>query len=108
MSIGSSSVSRAAHYGNNNSSCDASGNNLLYSVREGSANNIYLGSAGSSYTRPLTSNGNNQLPRFSNDGKVILYIKQNGRSNAIGYMNLATNQSALFNMQSGEIQSIDW
>jgi TolB protein len=107
-SIGSSSVSKAAHYGNNNSSCDAFGQNLLYTVKEGGANNVYLGSASSSYVRPLTSSGNNKLPRFSTDGKVILYIKSNGSSNSIGYMNLATNQSALFNMQSGKIQSIDW
>jgi TolB protein len=107
-SIGSSSVSKAAHHGNNNSSCDAFGHNLLYTVREGGADNVYLGSASSSYVRPLTSNGRNYLPRFSSDGKVILYIKSNGGSNSIGYMNLATNQSALFNMQSGKIQSIDW
>ena len=107
-SIGSRSVSRAAHYGNNNSSCDAFGQNLLYSVKEGGSTNIYLGSVNSSYVRPLTSNGRNILPRFSTDGKVILYIKQNGGRNSIGYMNLATKQSALFSMQSGKIQSIDW
>lgn len=107
-SIGSSSISRAAHHGHNNSSCDASGENILYSVKEGSANNIYLGAINSSYVRPLTSNGTNQLPRFSTDGKVVLYIKQSGGGNSIGYMNLATKQSALFNMQNGKIQSIDW
>ncbi len=107
-SIGSRSVSPAAHHGNNNSSCDAFGQNLLYSVKEGGSTNIYLGSINSSYVRPLTSNGRNILPRFSTDGKVILYIKQNGGRNSIGYMNLATNQSALFSMQSGKIQSIDW
>jgi len=107
-SIGSNSVSRAAHYGNDNSSCDASGQYLLYSVREGGSDNIYLGSANSSYVRPLTSSGKNRLPRFSTDGKVILYIKKNGGRNLIGYMNLATKQSALFKMQSGKIQSIDW
>ena len=107
-SIGSTSVSRAAHYGNDNSSCDAYGQYLLYSVREGGSNNIYLGSANSSYVRPLTSSGKNRLPRFSTDGKVILYIKKNGGKNLIGYMNLATKESALFKMQSGKIQSIDW
>ncbi len=106
--IGSRSVSRVARYGNNNSSCDAFGHNLLYSVKEGGSTNIYLGSVSSSYVRPLTSNGRNQLPRFSTDGKVILYIKQNGGRNSIGYMNLATKQSALFSMKSGKIQSIDW
>ncbi len=107
-SIGSSSVSRVARYGGNNSSCDAFGQNLLYSVKEGGSTNIYLGSVNSSYVRPLTSNGRNSLPRFSRDGKVILYIKQNGGRNSIGYMNLATKQSALFSMKSGKIQSIDW
>jgi len=107
-SIGSRSVSRAAHYGNDNSSCDAFGQYLLYSVREGGSDNIYLGSANSSYVRPLTSSGKNRLPRFSTDGKVILYIKKNGGRNLIGYMNLATKESALFKMQSGKIQSIDW
>jgi len=106
--IGSRSVSRAARYGNNNSSCDAFGQNLLYSVKEGASTNIYLGSVNGSYVRPLTSNGRNSLPRFSTDGKVILYIKQNGGRNSIGYMNLATKQSALFSMLSGKIQSIDW
>ena len=106
--IGSRSVSRAARYGSNNSSCDAFGHHLLYSVKEGGSTNIYLGSVSSSYVRPLTSNGRNSLPRFSTDGKVVLYIKQNGGRNSIGYMNLATKQSALFSMQSGKIQSIDW
>lgn len=107
-SIGSRSVSRAARYGSNNDSCDAFGQHILYSVNEGGSSNIYLGSVASSYVRPLTSNGKNKLPRFSTDGKVILYIKQNGGRNSIGYMNLATKQSALFSMQSGKIQSIDW
>ena len=107
-SIGSRSVSLVAHYGNNNSSCDAFGQNILYSVKEGGSTNIYLGTINSSYVRPLTSNGKNVLPRFSTNGKVILYIKQNGGRNSIGYMNLATKQSALFSMQSGKIQSIDW
>jgi len=107
-SIGSSSVSKVPQYGNNNSSCDAYDQFVLYSVREGRATNIYLGSVYSSYIRPLTSNGINQLPRFSNNGKVILYIKQNGGKNSIGYMNLATKESALYPMVSGQIQSIDW
>jgi TolB protein len=107
-SIGSSSVSKIARHGANNSSCDAFDKYILYSVRERGATNIYLGSAYSSYVRPLTSNGSNQLPRFSSDGKVVLYIKQQGGKNSIGYMNLATNENALYPMQSGKIQSIDW
>jgi TolB protein len=107
-SIGSSSVSKIAQHGSNNSSCDVFDKYILYSVREGGATNVYLGSAYSSYVRPLTSNGSNQFPRFSADGKVVLYIKQKGSKNSIGYMNLATNENALYPMQSGKIQSIDW
>jgi len=107
-SIGSRSVSPAGHYGNDNSSCDAFGQFLLYTVREGGSVNIYLGAVDNSYVRPLTSSGKNRLPRFSSDGRVILYIKKNGGRNLIGYMNLATKQSALFKMKSGKIQSIDW
>ena len=107
-SIGSSSVSKASHYGTNNSSCDANGENILYSVKEGSSTNIYLGTANSSYVRPLTSNGFNNFPRFSKHGKVILYIKQKGSRNTIGYMNLATKQNSLYKMMNGRIQSIDW
>ncbi len=108
MFIGSSGVELAAHYGTNNSSCDAFDEYLLYSVREGKSTNIYLGGVESSYVRPLTSNGVNVLPRFSNDGKVILYIKKISSGNKIGYMNLATNQNKLYPMQGGQIQSIDW
>jgi TolB protein len=107
-SIGSSYVSKVPQYGNNNSSCDAFNQYILYSVKEGRSTNIYLGSAYSSYVRPLTSNGLNQLPRFSINGKVVLYIKQNHGKNSIGYMNLATKESILYPMVSGKIQSIDW
>jgi len=107
-SIGSSSVSKVGVYGNNNSSCDAFDQYILYSVKEGNSVNIYLGSAYSSYVRPLTSNGINRFPRFSTNGKVVLYIKQNRGKNSIGYMNLATKENALYPMKSGRIQSIDW
>ena len=107
-SIDSSSVSKVGIYGNNNSSCDAFSEYILYSVKEGKSINIYLGSAYSSYTRPLTSNGINIFPRFSIDGKIVLYIKQNGGKNSIGYLNLATKESALYPLKIGQIQSIDW
>ncbi len=107
-SIGSSSVSKIGVYGNNNSSCDAFSQYILYSVKEGKSINIYLGSAYSSYVRPLTSNGINRFPRFSNNGKVVLYIKQSGGKNSIGYLNLATKESALYPIKIGQIQSIDW
>jgi len=107
-SIGYDAVSKVPQYGNYNSSCDVYDKYIIYSVKEGGDTNIYLGSIYSSYVRPLTSNGKNQLPRFSNDGKVVLYIKQNRGKNSIGYMNLATKSNMLYPMTSGRIQSIDW
>jgi TolB protein len=106
--IGSSSVSKVGVYGNNNSSCDAFNQYILYTVNEGGAENIYLGSTYSSYVRPLTNGGLNRFPRFSNNGKVTLYIKQNRGKSSIGYLNLATKESALYPMKLGQIQSIDW
>jgi len=106
--LNASNVSKIAHYGANNSSCDTSGEYLLYSSNEGGGANIYLGSASTSYIRALTSSGYNYLPRFSNDGKVVLYLYKRGSGNEIRYLNLATKQSLTYPMVSGEIQSIDW
>ena len=107
-SIGSSAVSKVAVYGTDNNSCDAFDQYILYSVKEGGAVNIYLGSIYSSYVRPLTSGGINRFPRFSSNGKIVLYIKQKGSKNSIGYLNLATKQNAIYPMIRGKIQSIDW
>jgi TolB protein len=107
-SIGYDSVSKIPQYGNYNSSCDVFDKYIVYSVKEGRNVNIYLGSIYDLYVRPLTSNGINILPRFSNDGRVILYIKKHRGKNSIGYMNLATNTNMLYPMINGRIQSIDW
>jgi len=107
-SIGSSAVSKVAIYGNNNSSCDAFKEYIIYSARDGNSINIYLGSIYNSYIRPLTDGGINRFPRFSTNGKIVLYIRQKGVKNSIGYLNLATKESRLYPMVGGKIQSIDW
>jgi len=107
-SIGSSAVSKIGVYGNDNSSCDAFDKYIVYSAKETKDINIYLGSIYSSYIRPLTNGGVNRFPRFSSNGKIVLYIRQNGVRNSIGYINLATKENNLYPMISGQIQSIDW
>ncbi len=107
-------ITQLVFHGSNNDSCDAFGNKVVYSSLErdnsfgGKAFNLYLTTTDGSYTRPLTSGGINQFPRFSNDGSTVLYIKRSEQGNSIGYLGLSTNQSMLFPLGEHKIQSIDW
>jgi len=112
--IHSSAVSQVVYHGRNNNACDAFGDKIVYSSRE-SRNafgknrfNLYLTSSHGSRTRPLTTTGTNQFPRFSSDGSVILFIKHTDNGSSIGYVNLASSQSLLFPLSGRKIQSIDW
>ncbi|MDY0195503.1 MAG: Tol-Pal system protein TolB [Sulfurovaceae bacterium] len=107
----SPSVSPVVSRGRNNNSCDAFGNKIVYSSREsserfrGNTFNIYLNST--SGTTPLTNSGDNQFPRFSSDGNVVLYVKQQSGKSLVGYVNIDTKESSIFNVGS-KVQSIDW
>ena len=113
-SIRSGAVSQVVHHGRNNNACDAHGDKIVYSSRESrntfgnNTFNLYLTSSSGSGTRPLTTTGTNQFPRFSPDGSVILFIKHRGRGSSIGYTNLTSRQSLLFPLGGRKIQSIDW
>ena len=113
-SINSAATSQVVHHGRNNNACDAYGDKIVYSSRESNRAfgdntfNLYLASSGSSDTRPITTTGSNQFPRFSSDGSVILFLKQRGHSSSIGYINLASQQSLLFPFNDRKVQSIDW
>ncbi len=113
-SIHSPATSQVVYHGRNNNACDAHGGKIVYSSREsnnafgGNTFNLYLTSSGSSDTRPLTTTGTNQFPRFSSDGSTVLFLKQSGRSSSIGYINLTSQQSLLFPFNDRKIQSIDW
>ncbi|WP_373032312.1 Tol-Pal system protein TolB [Sulfurovum sp.] len=113
-SIQGGATSQVVYHGRNNNACDAHGDKIVYSSRESSnafgdnTFNLYLASTGSSDTRPITTTGSNQFPRFSTDGSVILFLKQSGRSTSIGYINLASRQSLLFPFNDRKVQSIDW
>lgn len=113
QSIGSNAVSQVVFRGRNNNAVDAHGNKVVYSSREShnsfglNAFNLYLTSATGPGTRPLTTTGVNQFPRFSSNGNTILYVKQYQNRSSVGYINLASKQSLLFPL-GGKVQSIDW
>jgi TolB protein len=109
-----SAVNQLVFHGRNNNSCDSSGRNIVYSSREssnkysGNRFNIYLASSSGGETRPLTTTGNNQFPRFSSDGAIVMYIKYRGNSSSIGYINLNKRKTLLFPIAGNKVQSIDW
>jgi TolB protein len=112
--IHGSAVSQVVYHGRNNNAVDAYGRKIVYTSRESNSAfgsntfNLYLTSTDSTTTRPLTTTGKNQFPRFSADGSVILYVKYRGNSSSVGYINLHTKQSLLFPMDGRKLQSIDW
>jgi len=109
-----SAVNQLVFHGRNNNSCDTSSNKIVYSSREssnkysGNRFNIYLASSSGSDTRPLTTTGNNQFPRFSTDGAIVMYIKFRGNSSSIGYININKRKTLLFPILGNKVQSIDW
>ncbi|HEY9189999.1 MAG TPA: Tol-Pal system protein TolB [Sulfurovum sp.] len=113
-SINSAATSQVVYHGRNNNACDAHGDKIVYTSRESNKAfgdntfNLYLTSSGSSDTRPITTTGTNQFPRFSSDGSVILFLKQSGHRSSIGYTNLTSYQSLLFPFNDRKVQSIDW
>jgi len=112
-SISGSAVSQVVYRGRDNNAVDANGNEVVYSSREShnsfglNSFNLYLTNANGSGTRPLTTTGVNQFPRFSANGNVILYVKQYQNRSSVGYINLASKQTLLFPL-GGKVQSIDW
>ena len=112
--LNATSVSQVVYHGRNNNAVDAHGSKIVYSSRESKKSfgantfNIYLASSKNSSTRPLTTTGTNQFPKFSLDGNVILYIKHRGNGSSVGYINLLSQQSVLFPISGRKIQSIDW
>ena len=112
--IDSQAVSQVVYHGRNNNAVDAYNNKIVYSSRESKKHfghntfNLYLTASQGDSTRPLTTTGANQFPRFSSDGSVVQFIKHRGHGSSIGYINLNSHQSLLFPLQGKKIQSIDW
>ncbi len=112
--IDGTAISQVVHHGRNNNACDTHGDKLVYSSRESTKSfgnnkfNLYLASSNGLGTRPLTTTGTNQFPRFSTDGSVVLFIKHSDYGSSIGYTNLQSHQSLLFPLGVKKIQSLDW
>ena len=110
-SIYDSKVELLVHHGKNNNSCSAFGNQIVFVSRDNARKklfNLYMISTEDNEIRKLTSNGVNQFPKFSNDGESILFIKHYKNQSSIGVIRLKYNQSYLFPLKKGKIQSIDW
>ncbi|MDQ1297501.1 MAG: TolB protein [Campylobacterota bacterium] len=107
--IEGSAVNQLVFEGKNNSTCSAYRNWLVYKAREGNGVfNLHLISLNNSTIRRLTSNGENDFPRFSNDGEAILHIKHDGSRSMVGIIRLGVNKSFSFPLHIGRLQSIDW
>jgi TolB protein len=102
------------NHGKNNNSVTAFGNYIVYVSRESARDvarntfNLYLISTKTDYIRALTSNGVNQFPKFSEDGESILFLKHYKNQSSLGVIRLNYNESYLFPLNKGKIQSIDW
>ncbi|RAX58396.1 translocation protein TolB [Helicobacter monodelphidis] len=111
---GSERVEQLVYHGNNSNAATAFEDYIVYSSRTSSNEfapnsfNLFLASTKSSAIRPLTDGGINQMPRFSKDGKSILYIKHTPAQSSLGIIRLDYNKSYLFALPKGKIQSLDW
>jgi len=101
-------------HGRNNNSVSAMDNYVVYSSREKSSEfgagvfNLYLASTRTDYIRQLTATGRNLFPRFADDARTIIFIKQYQDQSALGIIRLNANRTYHFPLKVGRIQSIDW
>ena len=112
--IGSHAVSQLVFEGHHNTSCAVSGHYIVYESREtnnafsNNTYNLHLMSTQTDYIRRLTAVGVNILPRFSQDGNTILFIKKYKGQSAVGVIRLKYNKDYLFPLKHGNIQGLDW
>ncbi len=112
--INSRSVEQMVYHGRNNVSCSSNKNYIVYSSRDKGGEfgpgtfNLYLISTNTDYIRQLTATGKNLFPRFSQNGKSVMFIKSYGAQSALGIVRLDENQIFHFPLNVGTIQSIDW
>ena len=112
--IGKKGVERLIYHGRNNSQCSTYGDYIVYSSREtdnefgSKVFNLYLISTYSDYVRRLTTTGQNQFPKFSDDGESILFIKNDSGKSYLMVNRINYNKNHSFILKSGKLQSIDW
>ncbi len=112
--IGNRGVERLVYHGRNNSSASTHKDFVVYISRDKDnefgtyAFNLYLMSTKSDFLKRLTSKGNNQFPKFSQDGESIIYLKNYKNKSSINIIRLNYSKSFSFPLKNGKIQSIDW
>jgi len=112
--LGSKSIEQMVYYGKSNSACTAHKEYIVYKAREStnafSKNtfNLHLISTKTDFIRRLTATGENEFPRFSNDGDAIIFVKNYKQQSSIGIIRLKQNKNFLFPLKFGKIQSMDW
>jgi len=112
--ISDRSIERLVFHGTNNSQATTFENNIIYSSRESSHEfgknkfNLYLISSQNGALKRLTDKGINQFPKFSVDGKSLLFIQNNQNTSSLGILRLHYGKSFFFPLHKGKIQSIDW
>lgn len=114
MNLDGSGVEQAVFHGRNNSSVTSNGEYIVYSSREAknefgsSIFNLYAIKLDGSSIRRLTINGANQMPRFSQDGENVMFLKNTDSQSALGIVRLRYNKTFLFPISKVKIQSFDW
>lgn len=107
-------IEQVVYHGKNNSSVTSYNNYVVYTSRETSNEfgsnvfNLYLISTQNDFIRRLTTNGVNQLPKFSDDGGSVMFIKNSWNESALGVIRLNYNKTYLFPLDKIQIQSFDW
>lgn len=107
-------IEQVVYHGKNNSSVSSFQNYVVYSSRETNnifgtnTFNLYLIATNSDFIRRLTTNGINQLPRFSSDGGSIMFVKTIKNQSALGVIRLDYNKTFLFPFKGAQIQGFDW
>ena len=104
--INSNEIEQVVYHGKNNAQVSSYGNYIVYSSRESfnefGANifNLYLISTKSDFIRRLTTTGVNQTPKFSSDGKHILFIKYYRGISYLGLIGINSNKLFLFRLKN--------
>lgn len=116
MNLDGGGTEQVVLHGRNNSAVSSNGQYAVYTSREtdnefgNNTFNLYLISLapGSNYIRRLTASGRNQMPKYSNDGDTIMYLKQYKSQSALGIIRVNYNINYFFPLEKMKIQAFDW
>ncbi|TLD81748.1 Tol-Pal system protein TolB [Helicobacter sp. MIT 05-5293] len=116
MRIDGGGTEQVVLHGRNNSAVDSNGQYAVYTSRETNNEfgdntfNLYLISLApnSNYIRRLTATGKNQMPRYSHDGRTIMFLKHYKAQSALGIIRVDYNTNYFFPLNKMKIQAFDW